>query len=320
MGNCLIRKLLSALAALFLSSILLFVLIRLAPGDPVKIMLGGVGEIPITNTQAYEERAAQLREELGLDHSLPRQYLHWLGRVVQLDFGTSILSGRPVRQEIGQRLSATLLLAGAALGVQLVLGLTLGIAAAQRARGAADEVIRGLCVLVASMPGFVFGLIGLSLFGVRWHLFSTGTSAGLDRLWLPALTLGLLGMPPLTRIVRANMLNEYGKVYFLAGLARGLPRRVLAANAFRNILPPVVTVLALTLASLLAGAVVIENIFSWPGIGSYAMESVINHDYPVVQAYCALMVVLVVSIHLAVDLSYLLFRGGREGPGRRDLS
>lgn len=318
MGNCLVRKLLSALAALFLSSVLLFILIRLAPGDPIKIMLGGVGEIPITNTQAYEDRVAQLREELGLDHSLPRQYLHWLRRVVQLDFGTSILSGRPVRQEICQRLPATLLLTAAALAVQLALGLALGLAAARRPRGAADEAVRGLCVLVASTPGFVFGLVGLSLFGVRWHLFSTGTSAGLERLWLPALTLGLLGMPPLTRIVRANMLNEYGKIYFLAGLARGLPRRVLTANAFRNILPPVVTVLALTLASLLGGAVVIENIFSWPGIGTYAMESVINHDYPVVQAYCALMVALVVAIHLAVDLSYLLVHGGRKELERRE--
>jgi peptide/nickel transport system permease protein len=320
MSRLLLYKLLSALIALFLSSVIVFTLVRLAPGDPVKILLGGVGDIPITKTEAYEKRVAELRAELGLDDGVMVQYGHWLSRVVRFDFGTSIVTKRSVKEEIGRRLPATIVLSAAAVVVQTLAGLILGIISAVYAGRFADEAARGGCVLVASIPGFVLGLMGLYLFGVNSSMFRVGADAGFDRLWLPAMTLGLIGVPQLTRIVRANLLDQFGECYVLSSISRGLPRRYIVRGALRNAMRPIVTMIALTLTSLLGGSVVIENIFAWPGIGTYAMESVLNHDYPVIQAYALLMVSIVILVNLFVDAVYLLSSASgevRRRPERR---
>lgn len=307
MPKLLLYKVFSAFIALFLSGVIIFTLIRLTPGDPVKIMLGGVGDIPITNTEAYEKRVLELREELGLNDSVVVQYVNWITRAVRLDFGTSIVTGRLVSEEIGQRLPATLILTTAAILIQTFFGMALGVLSSVHAKKIADEGIRIICVLIASLPGFFIGLVGLYLFGVQTHLFRVGTSGDLNRLWLPAITLGILGIPQLTRVVRANMLNQFGECYISSLIARGLPRKLIIKNALRNALPPVITMLALTLTALLGGSVVIENIFSWPGIGAYAMKSVLNHDYPVIQAYSLLMVSIVIGVNLFVDFLYAVF-------------
>lgn len=305
MLKAIIGKMISAILTLFLFSVIIFLLIRMTPGDPVKIMLGGVGDVPITNTEAYQKRVAQMREELGLNDHIIVQYGRWITRAMKLDFGNSIMTGRPVLQELGRRLPATLMLSVTAILIQMIIAVALGILSAVHAGKVCDELVRLLCVVVASVPGFVLGLGGLYLFGVDMHIFRIGTTAEWDRLWLPAITLGVIGIPQLARVVRANMLNQLGETYMIAAIARGLPLREVCVGGIRNIIAPIVTMLAFSFATLLGGSVVIENIFSWPGIGTYAMESVLNQDYPVIQMYAFVMVFSVILLNLFIDVVYI---------------
>lgn len=306
MYRMLLRKLLEAFVTLFCATLIIFALIRLAPGDPVQLLLGHPGEAALSDKQAYDDRAAGLRAQLGLDQSMIKQYTAWIHNLVQLDLGTSIHTGRAVSAEIAARLPATAMLSAAALLIQVVLGLFFGTVSARKAGKSFDNAIRLACVALASTPAFVIGLVLLSLFAVTLGAYEISSEAGLSRLWLPALTLGLIGAPQLIRMVRANMLSEFGRIYVLSALSRGLSRGRVVKHAFRNALLPVITMIALSLTSLLSGAVVIESIFSWPGIGKYALDSILLKDYPVIQGYALVMVALVILIHLCVDVVYAL--------------
>ncbi|CAH1195323.1 Dipeptide transport system permease protein DppB [Paenibacillus plantiphilus] len=306
MYRMLLRKLLEAFVTLFCATLIIFALIRLAPGDPVQLLLGHPGEAALSDKQAFNDRAAGLRAQLGLDQSMIKQYTAWIHNLVQLDLGTSIHTGRAVSAEIVARLPATAMLSAAALLIQAVLGLFFGTVSALKAGKSYDNAIRLACVALASTPAFVIGLFLLSLFAVTLGAYEISSEAGLSRLWLPALTLGLIGAPQLIRMVRANMLSEFGRIYVLSALSRGLSRERVVKHALRNALLPVITMIALSLTSLISGAVVIESIFSWPGIGKYALDSILLKDYPVIQGYALVMVSLVILIHLCVDVVYAL--------------
>ncbi|OZI10932.1 sodium:proton antiporter [Bacillaceae bacterium SAS-127] len=306
MVKVIFRQLSSALVTLFLSTIIIFILIRLAPGDPVELLLGRPGDLPVTNTPAYEERVQELRAELGLDQSYFEQYIHWLQRVLTLDLGTSIYSGRPVGTEIAEKIPATLLLSIAALVIQILLGMLFGIMSAVKARKLQDSTIRFICVLFASFPAFVVGLTFLSFFAVKYHFYEISNDASFNRLWLPAITLGLVCAPQLIQVVRANMLSEFGQTYIVSALSRGLSRRLIIKHAFRNALLPITTMIALSFATLIGGSIIIENIFSWPGIGNYALNSILHHDYPVIQGYTVIMVLIVIVINTSLDIMYTL--------------
>lgn len=300
----LLRKLLEALITLFCATIIIFALIRLAPGDPVKMLLGHPTEVALNNSQAYENTVAGLRAQLGLDQSMVVQYASWIKNLMQLDLGASIHTGREVSSEIAARLPATIMLSVLALLIQVVLGLFFGTVSALKAGKANDNIIRLACVALASAPAFVIGLFLLSFFAVTLGAYEISSEASLSRLWLPAVTLGLIGAPQLIRIVRANMLSEFGQTYVLSALSRGLDRKRIVKHALRNALLPVVTMIALSLTTLISGAVVIESIFSWPGLGKYALDSILLKDYPVIQGYALVMVSLVILIHLLVDVVY----------------
>ncbi|WP_159883278.1 ABC transporter permease [Paenibacillus puerhi] len=302
----LLRKLSEALLTLFCASLLIFTLIRLAPGDPVELLLGRTTEAAASHTEAYDERVSELRGQLGLDQSLLEQYMTWLKRLLHVDLGTSIHTGRQVSAEIAERLPATVVLSLSALLLQVVLGLFLGTVSALKAGGAADSFIRLVCVVMASTPAFVIGLGLLSFFAVTAGLYEISSEASPGKLWLPALTLGLLGAPPLIRMVRAHMLTELGQLYILSALSRGLDRKRVVQHALRNALLPVIAMVALSLTGLMGGAVVMESIFSWPGLGKYALDSILLKDYPVIQGYAVVMVSLVILIHLVVDVIYAL--------------
>lgn len=306
MVNLFLRKLLGAFITLFCATLVLFILIRLAPGDPVRSMLGHGADIAMSNTDDYEQRVAELRAQLGLDRNLVVQYTAWLARLLQLDLGTSIQTGRAVGAEIAHRLPATAILSAAALAIQVALGLFFGTVSALQAGKMRDNVIRFACVGLSSTPVFVIALVLLSLFAVKLHLYEISSEAGLSRVWLPAVTLGLMGAPQLIRIVRANLLTEFGQTYVLSALSRGLDRNRVVRHALRNALLPVVTVVALSLTTLVSGAAVIESIFSWPGIGKYALDSILLKDYPVIQGYALVMIAIVIVIHLLVDAVYAL--------------
>lgn len=304
MVKTLLRKLLGACFTLICATLLLFVLIRVAPGDPVQLLLGRSAEVAMSDTAAYDLKAAELRARLGLDQNIAVQYASWLKRLLQIDLGESIYTGRPVGAEIAERLPATAILSVTALAIQSLLGLFFGTVSALKADKMQDNAIRFACVVLASTPAFVIGLLLLSLFAVTLGIYEISSEAAPARLWLPAVTLGVMGAPQLVRVVRANLLSELGRTYVLSALSRGLDRKRIAKHALRNALLPVVTLVALSLTTLISGAVVIESIFSWPGLGKYALDSILLKDYPVIQGYALIMIALAILIHLLADVAY----------------
>jgi peptide/nickel transport system permease protein len=306
MYKWMLRKLLEAFITLFCATLIIFTLIRLAPGDPVQVLLGHSSEVALSNTQALDDKAAELRSQLGLDQSMLEQYGAWAKQLLQFDLGASIHTGRPVSTELAERLPATMMLSVAALIIQVVLGLLYGTVSALRAGKLYDNAVRLACVTLSSIPGFVIGLVLIMFFAVTLGSYEISSEASLSRLWLPAVTLGLIGAPQFIRIVRANLLSEFGQMYVLSALSRGLNRKLVVRHALRNILLPVTTMTGLSFVGLISGAVVIESVFSWPGLGQYALDSILLKDYPVLQGYALVMVTLVIVINLCVDVAYAL--------------
>lgn len=301
-----LKRLGGAAVTLFLASIIIFLLIRLAPGDPINLVLGdGPSDIGI-NAEMLEERREELREEHGLNNSAPVQYINWLKNIVTLDMGTSIRSGRPILQEIGNRIPATVSLSLVALLIETTLGVLFGVHSAIRAGKFQDGIIRLFCVVLASLPAFVLSLLFLFIFAVHLNWYEISSQMEWSRLWLPAITLGLIGAPRTIRIVRATMLTELGQLYVSSSLSRGLSKKLVIQGAIQNALLPIITTIALSFAHMIGGSVVIETIFNWPGIGNYAISSILVHDYPAIQGYTVLTVASVIAINLLVEIIYLL--------------
>lgn len=299
-----IRKLLELVITLFFATLIIFTLTHMAPGDPVKLILGDP-EVAMTNTEAYERRYEEMRKELHLDGNIIFQYATWVNRLLHFDLGTSLYTNRPVRVELGERLPATILLTIPSIIIQLILGVIFGTISALSRGKTKDNVIRIVCVIFSSIPVFAFGLLLLYYFGVHHNVYEITNVASLKRIWLPSLTLGFISAPSLVRVIRSNMLQEFGKIYISSALSRGLKRKLILKNAFKNVLLPVITIIVLSLTSLVGGAVVVENIFSWPGIGKYAMDSILLHDYPVIQGYGFTMVSIIILINFLVDIIYV---------------
>ena len=276
-----VRRLLLTLPVLWAALTLTFVLVRAAPGDPVEIMFGPQAEGGASVEAVSREQKDARRRELGLDRPLPEQYASWLGRVLRGDLGTSFESRRPVAAELRQRLPATATLAVAAFAVELVLVLGLGIWAAAQAGRFVDHGIRILALALIAVPSFWLGLMLLWLVAVQLQWVTVAGPATPRRLVLPALTLGLVAAPTIMRVLRASLLAELGKLHVTFARAKGLPERlVLWRHALRLALLPVVTMLGLSLTGLLAGAVIAETVFSWPGVGKYVTNSIAARDYP----------------------------------------
>lgn len=290
----------------FLSTLILFTLIRRAPGDPVKMLLG-TPETADISSDRYQDRYEEKRAELYLNEPILRQYGRWIGNVAKLNLGRSIYSNQPVTRELWDKLPATLALTLPAMAIQLILGLSLGVLSAVYANRWVDHAVRLFCSVVSSLPGFSISLMMIYLFAVRFGRYEISTTASLSRLWLPALTLGIIASPGFIRFVRSAFLEEMGKMYVAYDLSLGLSRGVILSGIFRNVSLQVVTVMATTLANLIGGSVVIESVFSWPGIGKFAMDSILMLDYPVIQGYGLLMVVLVIVINTLVDMMYIVF-------------
>jgi peptide/nickel transport system permease protein len=295
-GAFLLRRLLGALGVVLGVALLTTLLIHLVPGDPVELMLG--------ESARPGDRAA-LRASLGLDQPLHRQVLDQFGRLARLDLGESLYSRRPVSAVIAERLPATLELAAAALGVAVALALPLGVLAARRRGGVADGAAMGLALLGLSVPAFWLGPLLILVFSVLLGWTPVSGREGLTSLILPALTLGTGMAAVLARMLRSSLLDTLAEDYVRTARAKGLgPGAVVWRHALRNAALPVVTVFGMQAGALLAGAVITETVFAWPGIGSLLVEAIQRRDFPVVQGCVLLISVSYVAVNALTDLAY----------------
>jgi peptide/nickel transport system permease protein len=304
----LLRRLAASLLLLWLVLTLTFFLIHLAPGDPIHL---------VEDQRLTQEQRERLERLYHLDRPVPEQYVAWLGAVVlHGDWGTSFSQQRPVSRVIADFLPRTCLLAGAALLVEYAAALILGIAAARR-RGATDHLIRFVSLLLHAQPVFWLGLMSILLFSYVWRILPAGgypsnadtggSLAGfldlLRHLVLPALVLGLYTAGSTIRFVRASLLGVMERDFIRAARAKGLSEtRVVWVHGLRNALTPLIQLFGLALPALLSGTLVIEAVFSWPGIGWLTFVSVGTRDYPVLLATTALSGALVAAGSLVADL------------------
>jgi peptide/nickel transport system permease protein len=300
----LIRRLLLLVPTLFLASLLIFAIIQLAPGDPVKMMLG---------PEATPEQIADERERLGLDRPVVYRYMVWLTDVAHLNLGRSLVNRRPAADLVAEAFPNTLRLALTALTLAVVLGLVAGIFAALNANRPVDFAITSGASLGLSLPTFFFGILLIYVFSValRWLPPSgigdeqAGFISNLRYLILPVATILLGNLAVLSRFVRSAMLDVLGADYVRTARAKGLREGVVVTrHALRTALLPVVTVLGVQFGRLLGGAVITESVFSYPGMGRLVIMSIQNRDYPVVQATLMLVVFIFLLTNIVVDMSY----------------
>jgi dipeptide transport system permease protein len=314
----------SALVLLVLS-VLIFGFMRAIPGDPVLNLRG--------EEQVSEEKYAEIRTELGLDRPYAIQYLHWIGRIAQGDFGKSLQSNDPVLPEIIHKLKATIELALVAVLFGSVIGVTAGTVAAVERGSVFDTVATIVSLVGISMPVFWMGILLIIAFSVQLDVFPvsgmisfdtiiepvtgfplldalltgnwTAASDLLSHLVLPAITLGLTPAALIARTTRASMLEVIHEDYVKAGLARGMSFAVvLRKHIMRNAMIPVVTVIGLEIGIYLGGSIVTETVFSWPGLGRYLIDAIYSNDFPVVQGAVLIYAFIIVIVNLVVDLSY----------------
>lgn len=325
MLNFLLKRLATLLPTLLGITVVAFGLIRLVPGDPIAIMMG---------ERALDEAThARLMHELGLDQPLWRQYLDYLGGLLQGDLGQSLVSREPVAHEFAALFPATAELALCALLLAIVVGLALGMAAALKRGSLLDQGVMGVATVGYSMPVFWWGLILIMTFsvGLGWTPVSGRVAVEYDiarvtgfmlidaalhdepgawwsalrHLLLPALVLGTSSTAVIARMTRSSLLEVLREDYLRSARARGLsPARVVLVHGLRNALIPVLTVIGLQTGSLLAGAVLTETIFSWPGIGKWLIDAIARRDYPVVQAGILISACTFIAVNLVVDLLY----------------
>jgi ABC-type dipeptide/oligopeptide/nickel transport system permease component len=298
MLSLVIRRMVSALVVLWGVATVVFLLLRVLPGDPAETILAGSGASP--------EAIAQVRQQLGLDDPLLTQYGRYLLNTLRGDLGRSLFSNRPVTLTIAEQLPATLQLAAAALLVAVIVGLSLGVLAALRAGTWIDRTAMGVAVLGVSVPVFWSGLLLIWVFSVGLNWLPATGADGVRHLMMPAVVLGLVGAGPIARLVRASLLDVLRADYITIARAKGLPElAVIGRHALRNALIPTITLVGLQAGFLLGGTVITESVFARPGLGRLVVEAILWKDLPVVQGVVLLIAATYVIINLLVDLATL---------------
>lgn len=319
-----VRRLLASVPVLLGLSLLVFVWLRALPGSPAQALLGEF---------ATPERVAQVNHAYGLDQPVYEQYWKFLQHAAQLDFGSSIVSGQPVLDEIAQRFPATAELAIAAMLFGIVFGIALGFVGASRHRSIVDHASLAISLLGVSVPVFFLGLLLKYLFAVKLGLLPTvgridvlipakhpthfyvidavitgnggALVSALEHLILPAVSLGSIPLAIIARITRASVLDVQRENYVRTATAKGLPRKIInSRHILRNALLPVVTVIGVLVGLSLAGSVLTETVFAWPGMGSWLVGAISARDYPVLQGGILFVALVFVTVNLVVDLSY----------------
>ena len=319
MSRYIIRRFIQLIPLLIGISILVFLLVHLSPGDPIRMLLG---------EDATTEDVARLNAVYGFDQPLHIQYFRWLSNALRGNLGVSIRQGIPVTTLIFERLGATLELAIVSVIIAILLGIPLGIIAAVK-RGSIWDYLSMIVALVGvSTPGFWLGLILLShvalkvdflpmfgrdgsIFGGLWVLFTQfridELLTGLRYVLLPAFSIGTGMMAIITRLTRSSLLEVLGKDYIRTARAKGLSNQiVILKHALRNALLPVITIIGIQFGAMLGGAVVTETVFAWPGVGRLVINAISQRDFPIIQGGVLMMAVIFTLVNLAVDLSYAL--------------
>ena len=306
MGTYVAQRLLAVGPVMLVVATVTFVLMHLAPGDPASVIAG---------PYASAEDVARLHRQLGLDEPLLVQLGRWYWRLLQGDLGQSIFLRRPVVEAILDRVEPTLLLTSLATLVAVLLGVPAGIVAARRYGGVMDQTVMLLALVGTSIPNFLLGLLLMLVFAVWLGWLPVAGYVSLDvapwrtlrSLLMPAFALGVVQAALIARITRSAMLDVLREQFILAGRAKGLDEReVVYKHALKNAFVPILTVIGISFAVLLGGAVVIEQVFNIPGVGRLIIQAVLRRDYPVVQGVILVVGGLYVLINLAVDLAYLL--------------
>ncbi len=311
MRSFILRRLVYAIPTLIGVSIITFVIVRMSPGDPIRLF--AFGQRDITG-----EDIERLREVYGLNKPLPIQYVDWLIAVLQLNFGQSFIYHQDAFQLLLTRVPATLQLAVVALGLQLLIGVPLGVIAALKRGSWVDGVIRVFGVAGHAVPAFWLGLVLIIVFavGLQWLPSQGILTVGKDvwdipdrlrHILLPAFVLSLSGIANYSRILRTETLDVLSQDFVRTAYAKGLNERtVVFVHALRNALIPVVTALGGIFAGLVGGALVVEQVFSWPGVGQFTFQAAIAKDYPIVQAATMFVSVLLVISYLLRDIAYAI--------------
>jgi peptide/nickel transport system permease protein len=313
MGRYLLSRLGAAVPTLILLTLAAFILNIAARGDPAEAALRQGGQEPTA------EAIAALRHDLGLDDPIPVQYVRWVGGLVQGDLGRSYIANRDVSDMIGERIGPTLRLGLSALAVTILVGIGLGIVFGLQPNSPVDVIGRWVALLVAAMPSFWLGLLLITLVAQRVPGLSVGGYGGFGHLVLPVIALSCAPAASLMRFTRGAMIETWRQDYVRTARAKGLGSLVVVLrHAIPNAILPVLTLLGLRFGQILAGAIVIETIFSWPGMGSVLLQAISGRDFPVIGAYVVLVGITFVVINLLTDVSYALIDprirlGGKRG-------
>lgn len=305
MGRYILKRLITLAASLALASVVIFALIEVTPGDPASFMLG---------LNAAPETVAALRDQLGLNEALPLRYLQWVGGMLQGDFGLSYAYKVPVADLVADRLEISAPLALIALALSTALALPAGLWAASRRGRAGDALVMGATQLGIAVPNFWFAMLLVLVFAIKWQLFPAGGFPGwsdplaaLRALTLPALALALPQAAILARVLRSALIETLGQDYIRTARAKGLSRgAALTRHALRNALIPVLTILGMQFSFLLAGAIIIENVFYIPGLGRLIFQAITQRDLIVVESVVMILVFAVIAVTFLTDLAYAL--------------
>ncbi|MGO5548829.1 nickel ABC transporter permease [Wansuia hejianensis] len=294
-----IKRILQLILILFGVTFLVFGLMYISPGDPAqkKLTAGGIA--------VSEDVLEETREEMGLNRPFLVQYGDWLGKALRGDLGTSFKDGIPVGEKLLKGIKYTAILSVSSFLLAVLVSIPLGIYSAVRQNRFGDYLIRFLSFIGNSLPNFLISVLLMYFFCIKFKIFPIIAEQSLKGLFLPALTLAVPMMSQFIRQIRAEVLEQLHQPYVSGARARGVKERfILFGNVLHNSMIPIVTVLGLSVGSLMAGSVVVETIFMWPGLGKLAMDSITARDYPVVQGFVILMAVIYVLVNLITDLSY----------------
>ena len=307
MKTYIVRRLLALVPVALVVATVSFVLIHLAPGDPASVIAG---------PDATPDDVQRIQRQLGLDAPLPVQLVRWYGRLVQGDLGQSIFLRKPVTEAIIDRVEPTLLLTLFAIAIAILIGVPAGVLSARYHNTATDQVLMVIALLGVSIPNFLLGLLFILFFSVWLGWFPVAGYSPLEYGWaktlrslvLPGFALGLVQSALIARIARSSMLDILREQFITAGRAKGLAERaVVYKHALKNAMIPTVTIIGISFAILISGAVVVETVFNIPGLGRLIISAVLRRDYPVIQGVVLCIAFLYMLINLVVDLSYVLF-------------
>lgn len=292
----LIRRSLASVGVLWAVATVVFIAIH-ASGDPISAAMASIG---ITAAQA-----TAMRHALGLDKPLLAQYWHFVDQALHGKFGDSFQNGQGAMHVVLDRLPYTIELAAVALGLTIVVALALGLGSAYRRGGIVDRLVLMLTAVGQSVPAFVAGPLLIVVFAVSLHMLPVEGAVGATSVVLPALTLAMYPAAQITRVLRASVLEVITSDYVRSARARGAQEwQITLSHVLRNALLPIITMLGLQLNLMLGGAVIVENVFAWPGIGTLIVKSLLASDYPVAQAVVLVIAAMVIVVNLATDLTY----------------